>query len=113
MEWVVEENVVCPVTGTAFATVRGAGKLRFIIWYKGNYFLRKGSVISHNLFGITINGKARSVRIVCIFLYSRGLWSTFKGVINCPGNDAPDIRECGQQGKCVFTLCPYGVSGCT
>lgn len=34
MEWSVENNLVCPTTGTAFALTSGAENLKFILWYK-------------------------------------------------------------------------------
>lgn len=49
MEWSVENNLVCPTTGTAFALTSGAENLKFILWYKGDYFLRTGSVISRRI----------------------------------------------------------------
>ncbi|VFS11879.1 anti-adapter protein IraM [Citrobacter koseri] len=59
MEWSVENNLVCPTTGTAFALTSGAENLKFILWYKGDYFLRTGSVISPEDSGVLANGKKK------------------------------------------------------
>ncbi|SQB21886.1 anti-adapter protein IraM [Citrobacter koseri] len=67
MEWSVENNLVCPTTGTAFALTSGAENLKFILWYKGDYFLRTGSVISPEDSGVLANGKKRNIKILHVF----------------------------------------------
>lgn len=108
MEWSVENNLVCPTTGTAFALTSGAENLKFILWYKGDYFLRTGSVISPEDSGVLANGKKRNIKILHVFPYSNALWASLHNRIDCPGNGVVTINHCARQQRCVFTLCPYG-----
>lgn len=110
MEWVVENQLVCPQTGTFFALASGAKNLKLILWYKGNYFIRSGNVIRTGYFGLHINGRARSLEILHAFPFSQPVWNTFKSAMNCPGNDGNMANRCLNAEPCLFQLCPYGLT---
>ncbi|WES70223.1 anti-adapter protein IraM [Superficieibacter sp. HKU1] len=108
MDWEIEHTLVCPVTGTGFAIASAVKNMKLILWYKGNYFLRKGNILTHSPFGVIVNGRRTSIAIIHTFHYSGALWNTFKNRISCPGNDDPTLTVCHRYKECVFTLCPYG-----
>lgn len=108
MDWEIEQTLVCPKTGTGFAVASAVKNMKLIVWYKGNYFLRTGNILSHSPFGVIVNGRRTSIAIIHTFHYSGALWQTFKNRITCPGNDEPGIINCQHRKTCIFTLCPYG-----
>ncbi|WP_318356769.1 anti-adapter protein iraM [Enterobacter sp.] len=109
MDWIIKETVVCPKTGTAFAIASTSTELQFILWYRGDYFLHSGNIISTTSFGLVANGKLRNLHLLHVFSFSHALWCSLTRNLDCPGNTHPSIRHCPQRSGCRFKQCPYGV----
>ncbi|NIY47455.1 anti-adapter protein IraM [Cedecea colo] len=110
MDWFIKQTFVCPNTGTAFALATCMRNLKLILWYRGDYFLREGNILSTSPYGLIVNGKERELVIMHAFPFSSTLWTSFRNNIHCPGNNHPFIRECAERWKCLFENCPYGIS---
>lgn len=108
MNWNIQKFIACPDTGTMYSLAVSAKNLQMILWCKGDYFLRQGSVMDSTPFGMVVNGKVRKIQVLHAFPYSLSLWDYFKERTLCPGNEMPEIRRCPRQTVCAFELCPYG-----
>lgn len=107
MDWNIQQFMVCPESGTMYSQVLSARNLRLILWCKGDYFLRQGSVLCCSPFGIVVNGKIRQIEVLHAFPYSPSLWDSLQGRSLCPGNGNPVINQCSRLAACVLQRCPY------
>ncbi len=108
MEWEVCEYILSPATGTVFAAVESAKKLKMILWYQGDFIIGKGAILVPTTFGIAVNGTLRNITALRAFPWDDTLWQSFRLRSDCPGNTLPNVIHCQQAGNCRFRRCPYG-----
>lgn len=108
MEWEVFECILSPATGTVFAAVESAKKLKMILWYQGDFITEKGTMIIPTSFGIAVNGTLRNITLLRAFPWNNALWHSFQLRSDCPRNTLPEVTRCLRTGNCRFRRCPYG-----
>lgn len=87
MNWNIQKFIVCPDTGTMYSLAVSAKNLQMILWCKGDYFLRQGSVMDSTPFGMVVNGKVRKIQVLHAFPIA------FRcGIISNNGRFAPAMK---------------------
>lgn len=110
MVWLVVDTILCPKTGTAFATIRSSGNLRIIVWYSSDTLLSPGDVIYPFKDGIIVNNKKWNAEFYKTQLINRKLWQMLKDKTDCPANRDNLLEVCPERRQCCFKKCPYGLA---
>lgn len=63
MEWKIVEIVASPNTGTIFGKVETPYGLNYILWFKGDYYVSTGEVVTMTEKGILIDNRRKRVWI--------------------------------------------------
>ena len=109
MEWKVIEIIASPDTGTIFGRVETHYGLNYILWFKGEYYLRPGEVITTCKQGILVDNRRRRVWVVHAIPFSSTRWMGLQRLNDCPGNRQNAEQSCPVDKPCRFTLCPFGL----
>ncbi len=109
MEWKIVETVASPETGTFFGKVETSYGLNYILWFKGDYYVRPGEVVMMTEKGILIDDRRRPVWIAHVMTYSSVRWLGFRMKNECPGNRRDMSQQCDRELPCRFKLCPFGL----
>ncbi|MHA0871978.1 hypothetical protein [Enterobacter pasteurii] len=109
MEWKVVETIASPESGTIFCKVETHYGLNYILWLKGDYYVRAGEIITTSNEGILINDRRRRVWIAQAMPFSSIGWMGFRKKNECPGNRQEMDRPCSVEAPCQFKLCPFGL----
>ncbi|EPN9363791.1 anti-adapter protein iraM [Cronobacter muytjensii] len=109
MDWKIVDTLASPDTGTTFTLVETPYGLRYILWFKGDYFLRRGQILSTCNEGLRVDGRLRAISIIHAAPYSGRLWQNLAEKTNCPGNAGETTGACPGGKRCLFKLCPYGL----
>ncbi|WP_288790362.1 hypothetical protein [uncultured Enterobacter sp.] len=109
MEWKVVEIIASPESGTLFCKVETHYGLNYILWLKGDYYVRAGEIITTSSQGILINDRRRRVWIAQAMPFTSIGWMGFKKKNACPGNRQEMDRPCTVETPCQFRLCPFGL----
>ena len=78
MEWKVVETIASPESGTIFCKVETQYGLNYILWLKGDYYVRTGEIITTSNQGILINDRRRRVWIAQAIPFTSIGWMGFK-----------------------------------
>ncbi|WP_236328806.1 hypothetical protein [Enterobacter quasihormaechei] len=78
MEWKVVETIASPESGTLFCKVETHYGLNYILWLKGDYYVRAGEIITTSSQGILINDRRRRVWIAQAMPFTSIGWMGFK-----------------------------------
>ncbi|MFY7342860.1 hypothetical protein ACOTXH_03060 [Enterobacter cloacae complex sp. IR5434] len=78
MEWKVVETIASPESGTIFCKVETQYGLNYILWLKGDYYVRTGEIITTSNQGILINDRRRRVWIAQAMPFTSIGWMGFK-----------------------------------
>ncbi|ANG94884.1 anti-adapter protein IraM [Lelliottia amnigena] len=109
MEWKIVETVASPETGTIFGKVETSYGLNYILWFKGDYYVRTGEVVTMTEKGILIDNRRRRVWVAHAMPYSSVRWLGFRMKNECPGNRRETRQRCDHTLPCQFKLCPFGL----
>jgi anti-adapter protein IraM len=109
MEWKVVETIASPESGTIFCKVETQYGLNYILWLKGDYYVRTGEIITTSNQGILINDRRRRVWIAQAMPFTSIGWMGFIQKNACPGNRQEMDRPCTAEPPCQFKLCPFGL----
>lgn len=109
MEWKIVETIASPETGTFFGKVETTYGLNYILWFKGDYYVRPGEVVTMTEKGILIDNRRRRVWIAHAMPYSSIRWLGFRMKNECPGNRCELNQRCNSTAQCRFKLCPFGL----
>lgn len=109
MEWKIVETVASPETGTLYGKVETSYGLNYILWFKGDYYVRPGEVVMMTEKGMLIDNRQRRVWIVQAMPYSSIRWLGIRMKNECPGNRREMSQRCDSGLPCQFKLCPFGL----
>lgn len=105
--WVALSTLASPVSGTFFTKIRTEHNHKYVIWYKGNYWLQPGDVISISGSILYIGGRVLQVNIIEIDRYIPTIWRVMSKISSCTGGKEPGSSYCSSRLKCIFKICPY------
>lgn len=109
MKWKIVDTIASPESGTVYGKVETSCGLNYILWFKGDYYVRTGEVITMTEKGILIDNLRRRVWIAHAMPYSSIRWLRFRMKTDCPGNRREVSHICDSEVACQFKLCPYGL----
>ncbi|EPH6762619.1 anti-adapter protein IraM [Cronobacter dublinensis] len=109
MDWKIVDTLASPDTGTTFTLVQTSYGLRYILWFKGDYFLRRGQVLATSPEGLLVDGRLREIAVIHAAPHSARLWQNLAEKTDCPGNAGATTTACPAGKRCLFKLCPYGL----
>lgn len=109
MEWKIVEIVASPDTGTIFGKVETPYGLNYILWFKGDYYVRTGEIVTMTEKGILIDNRRKRVWIAHAMPYSSIRWLGFRMKNECPGNRREVGQVCDRELPCQFKHCPFGL----
>jgi len=110
MEWKIVEIVASPDSGTIFGKVETPYGLNYILWFKGDYYVRPGEIVTMTETGMLINHRRQRVWIAQTMPYSSIRWLGFRMKNECPGNRHDGSQRCDRELPCQFKHCPFGLT---
>lgn len=109
MEWKIVETVASPETGTFYGKVETSYGLNYILWFKGDYYVRPREFVMMTEKGILIDNRRRRVWIAHAMPYSSIRWLGLRMKNECPGNRREKSHRCDSELPCRFKICPFGL----
>lgn len=109
MDWKIVDSLASPDTGTIFTVAQTAKAFKYVLWFRGDYFLRQGQTITTRDSGLYVDGKPQELNVIHASPFNARMWQNLLAMTDCPGNKGEIHSECPRGKRCLFALCPWGM----